>query len=81
MEDHKNWQSEPNPCLASVMKYNGNVKVRSTIIDKQEDRNDVEYTYWKYYSDSGHALCNEITSTGEWVVRKTLSERSSRGSL
>jgi hypothetical protein len=67
MEAHKDWSSEPNDCLSLVMKYTGNVKVKSTLLDNQTDRDNVEYTYWKHYQLNGHNLCNEIAPTGRFI--------------
>ena len=69
MEAHKDWQNEPNECLSAVMKYTGSVKVKSVVIGKQEDRDNIEYTYWKHYSDKGHNLCNKIEPSGKWVAQ------------
>lgn len=68
MEDHKDWSNEPNECLSAVMKYTGNVKVRSVVISDQDDRDNMEYTYWKYYTDNGHKLCNKIAPIGNWMA-------------
>ncbi len=67
MEDHKDWQNEPNPCLALVMRYTGNVNVKSTILSNQTDRDNVEYTYWKHYTNQGHELCNKVAPTGRFI--------------
>jgi hypothetical protein len=67
MEDHKDWSNESNECLAFVMKYKGNVKVKSTILSNQTDRDNVEYTYWKHYVNQGHKLCNKVAPTGRFI--------------
>jgi len=68
MEDHKDWQNDPNECLAKVMKDTSNVKVRSTTISNQTDRDDAEYTFWNHYSNKGHNLCNKVIPSGKWVA-------------
>ena len=68
MEDHKDWQNEPNECLAGVMKYTNDVKVKSTIISDQTERDNLEYTFWKHYVDNGHSLCNVVIPSGKWVA-------------
>src|SRR5438876_10652449 len=67
MEVHKS-ASESNPDLRIVMSDLSNVKVRSTIISNQTDRDNLEYTYWKYYTDKGHNLCNKVAPPGQWVA-------------
>lgn len=67
MESHKDWSNEPNDCLSLVMKYTGNVKVKSTIITNATERNNVEYTYWKHYVNQGHKLCNKIPPVGQFI--------------
>lgn len=67
MELHKS-SNEPNACLKKVMSDTSNVQVRSAIINNQTERDDAEYTYYKYYLDNEHNLCNEIIPSGKWLV-------------
>ena len=50
------------------MKYTNDVKVKSTIISDQTERDNLEYTFWKHYVDNGHSLCNVVTPSGKWVA-------------
>lgn len=59
--------NEPNTCLKTVMSDTSNVKIRHAIINNETDRTNVEYTFWKYYTNGGHQLCNEIAPTGRWL--------------
>ncbi|MDI1496265.1 MAG: hypothetical protein K8823_1573 [Cenarchaeum symbiont of Oopsacas minuta] len=67
MEDHKNFETEQNECLAEVMRYATNVKVRSVVVSNEEERKNLERTCYEYYMAQGHNLCNEIKPHGEYL--------------
>ncbi len=68
MESHTNWQNESNECLADIMKDPNNVRVKSTIISDSAEMANIEYTYYKYYLEKGHSLCNKIKPIGSVVI-------------
>ena len=67
IDDHLS-SNEPNNCLKNVMSDTDNVKIKSIIINNDTDRDNIEYTCYKYYLDKDHSLCNEIAPPGEFIT-------------
>ena len=67
MEHHKNYETEKNECLAQVMSNTTNVKVRSVVVPNEEERDNLEHTYYKQYMEQKHKLCNENTPHGKYL--------------
>ena len=65
MELHKS-SNEPNNCLKKVMSDTSNVKVKSTTLSNQTERDNVEHTFYEHYIGKKHSLCNKITPSGKW---------------
>lgn len=56
-----------NECLALVMSDLENIQVRFTLIADSEVRDNVEFTYYKYYLTREGQLCNQISPPGTWI--------------
>ena len=65
MTDHLDWKNEQNACLKKVMSNTDNVEVRSAVIKDKDKRDNLEYTYFKWYKNNEHPLCNENIPHGE----------------
>lgn len=66
INDHQR-SDEPNSCLKNVMSDTSNVKIRFTLIGDNTKMYNVEYTFYKYYLDHSHSLCNQRDPPGEFV--------------
>ena len=68
MQAHKNFDTEQNECLAEIMSDTTNVKVRSVVASNEDERDNLEHTYYEHYRTQGHNLCNEISPHGKYLT-------------